>query len=48
MLSIAYGVAVAEGAEVVDTGAHVGDHFVYPDCRPEFVEAFSEMQKKAV
>jgi 7-cyano-7-deazaguanine synthase len=48
MLSIAYGVAVAEGAEVVDTGAHAGDRFVYPDCRPEFVEAFSEIQKKAV
>lgn len=48
MLAIAYGVAVAEGAEVVATGVHAGDHFVYPDCRPEFVEAFDEMQKKAV
>jgi 7-cyano-7-deazaguanine synthase len=48
MLSIAYGVAVAEGAGIVATGVHAGDHFVYPDCRPEFVEAFDEMQKKAV
>jgi 7-cyano-7-deazaguanine synthase len=48
MLSIAYGVAVAEGAEMVATGVHAGDHFVYPDCRPEFVEAFDMMQKKAV
>jgi 7-cyano-7-deazaguanine synthase len=48
MLSIAYGVAVAEGAEMVATGVHAGDHFVYPDCRPEFIEAFDEMQKKAV
>lgn len=48
MLSIAYGVAVAEGAEVVATGVHAGDHFVYPDCRPEFIEAFDKMQKKAV
>lgn len=48
MLSIAYGVAVAEGAEVVATGVHAGDHFVYPDCRPEFIEAFDGMQKKAV
>lgn len=48
LLSIAYGVAVAEGAEVVATGVHAGDHFVYPDCRPEFIEAFDAMQKKAV
>jgi 7-cyano-7-deazaguanine synthase len=39
MLSIAYGVAVAEGAELVAFGAHAGDHAIYPDCRPEFVEA---------
>ncbi len=48
MLSIAYGVAVAEGAELVSTGVHSGDHFVYPDCRPEFIEAFDGMQKKAI
>jgi 7-cyano-7-deazaguanine synthase len=48
LLSIAYGVAVAEGAKIVAIGVHAGDHFVYPDCRPEFVEAFDEMQKKAV
>ena len=48
MLSIAYGVAVAEGVSVVATGVHAGDHFVYPDCRPKFVEAFDEMQRKAV
>ncbi len=48
MLSIAYGVAVAEGAELVATGVHAGDHFVYPDCRPEFIEVFGAMQKKAV
>ncbi len=48
LLSIAYGVAVAEGAEVVATGFHAGDHFVYPDCRPGFVRAFDEMQREAV
>ena len=48
MLSIAYGVAVAEGAEMVATGVHAGDHFVYPDCRPGFIKAFDAMQREAV
>lgn len=39
MLSIAYGYAVSIGAEQVVTGVHAGDHFVYPDCRPEFIKA---------
>lgn len=38
MLSIAGGIAVAEGANKVATGVHSGDHFIYPDCRPEFIE----------
>lgn len=48
MLSIAYGIAVARGAKVVAAAMHAGDHYVYPDCRPEFIEAFDAMQKKAV
>ncbi len=48
MLSIAYGVAVAREAQVVATAVHAGDHYVYPDCRPEFIEAFDAMQQKAV
>lgn len=48
MLSVAYGVAVAERAEVVAIGVHAGDHFIYPDCRPAFIEAFQAMQKVAV
>lgn len=47
-LSLAYGVAVAHGAQMVGFGVHSGDHFVYPDCRPAFVEVFELMQKKAV
>lgn len=39
MLSIAAGVAVNDGADLVCTGVHAGDHFVYPDCRPDFIEA---------
>lgn len=38
MLSIASGIAVAEGADLVATGVHAGDHFIYPDCRPTFIE----------
>lgn len=40
MLSIAYGIAVAENADVVATGVHGGDHFIYPDCRERFIHAF--------
>ncbi len=48
MLSIAYGVAVARGASLVACAVHAGDHYVYPDCRPEFIEAFDRMQRRAV
>jgi 7-cyano-7-deazaguanine synthase len=41
MLAIAGAVAVAEEAEAVYTGNHAGDHFIYPDCRPEFIAAAS-------
>ena len=43
MLSVAAGWALSLEPEstVVDVGyaAHAGDHAIYPDCRPEFVEA---------
>jgi 7-cyano-7-deazaguanine synthase len=41
MLSIAGGIAVATDAEHVFTGVHAGDHFIYPDCRPEFIDLVS-------
>jgi 7-cyano-7-deazaguanine synthase len=41
MLSIAYGIAVAEHASRVYTGVHAGDHAIYPDCRPEFIAALN-------
>lgn len=41
MLSIATGIAVANGSDLVATGIHGGDHFIYPDCRPEFFAAIN-------
>ena len=38
LISVAYGIAVARGADTVQVGVHAGDHFVYPDCRPDFVQ----------
>ncbi|TFH86662.1 7-cyano-7-deazaguanine synthase QueC [Billgrantia azerbaijanica] len=38
LLSLAIAKAVNIGAGRVDYGAHGGDHMLYPDCRPEFVE----------
>lgn len=48
MLAIAYGIAAARGAEAVATAVHGGDHFIYPDCRPGFTEAFETMQRQAL
>lgn len=39
MLAIAGGFAVAQGAALVAIGVHAGDHFIYPDCRPPFIDA---------
>lgn len=48
MLSIAYGVAVARQADAVAIANHAGDHFIYPDCRPDFITSFEAMENKAV
>ena len=47
-LALSYGVAVAEQANRVAIGVHGGDHFVYPDCRPDFLIQFEKMQVLAV
>lgn len=39
MLSIAAGLAVNNRYRTIGIGVHAGDHFVYPDCRPEFIFA---------
>lgn len=43
LLSMAVGYAVSEGASEVYYGAHSGDHAIYPDCRPEFVEKMNDV-----
>lgn len=43
LLDLAVGVAVSTKADAVAFGAHSGDHPVYPDCRPEFVKAYTQM-----
>ncbi|MDH5723380.1 MAG: 7-cyano-7-deazaguanine synthase QueC [Alphaproteobacteria bacterium] len=48
MLTIAYGIASAKGADAVATAVHGGDHFIYPDCRPEFIHTFEKMQDYAL
>jgi 7-cyano-7-deazaguanine synthase len=37
MLSIAWGIACSGGFDAVALGIHAGDHFIYPDCRPEYL-----------
>ncbi|MDE7350966.1 MAG: 7-cyano-7-deazaguanine synthase QueC [Muribaculaceae bacterium] len=42
MLSIAAGLAESRGLKKVMLANHGGDHAIYPDCRPGFVNAMSE------
>ncbi|MCG5473401.1 MAG: 7-cyano-7-deazaguanine synthase QueC [Sinorhizobium fredii] len=48
MLAIAFGVAAARKAHAVAAAVHGGDHFIYPDCRPGFIDAFQTMQHHAL
>lgn len=48
MLSIAFGMAAADKVDAVATAVHGGDHFIYPDCRPEFIDAFQAMEDRAL
>lgn len=38
LANVAVGVAVAHQADTVVLGVHAGDHAVYPDCRPAFID----------
>jgi 7-cyano-7-deazaguanine synthase len=43
LLSLAVAQAVNVGAKICFYGAHGGDHVLYPDCRPEFVERMNDV-----
>ena len=41
MLAVACGLAESRGLQYVMIANHAGDHNIYPDCRPEFINAMS-------
>jgi len=41
MLAVAAGLAESRGLSTVMLANHAGDHTIYPDCRPGFVDAMS-------
>ena len=45
LLATAGCVAVQRNATVLAYGAHAGDHAIYPDCRPAFVDAMTKAFK---
>ena len=47
LLSLAAGYAVSIESNKVFYGAHSGDHAIYPDCRPEFVNRMNDVCKIA-
>lgn len=42
MLNIAAAYAISIKADAIATAVHGGDHYIYPDCRPEFIDALNE------
>ncbi len=46
MMAVACGLAESRGLKRVMLANHAGDHAIYPDCRPEFVDAMSEAMRR--
>jgi 7-cyano-7-deazaguanine synthase len=47
MLDVAVAMAVAVQADAVAFAAHAGDHPIYPDCRPAFLDAYEVLARTA-
>lgn len=47
MLSVALGFAEVSGAETIVIGVNAVDYSGYPDCRPEYIQAFETMARIA-
>lgn len=45
MLAVACGLAESRGLTHVMIANHSGDHTIYPDCRPRFIDAMSEAMR---
>ena len=45
MLAVAAGLAESYELDAVYLANHSGDHAIYPDCRPEFIDAFAAAVK---
>ncbi|MDD2260685.1 MAG: 7-cyano-7-deazaguanine synthase QueC [Clostridia bacterium] len=41
-LTILSGIAESKGISNLAIGVHQGDHFIYPDCRPEFIKSMQQ------
>lgn len=46
MLAIACGIAESNGLKRVLIANHAGDHTIYPDCRPGFINAMSQAMQQ--
>jgi 7-cyano-7-deazaguanine synthase len=47
MYAIAIGYAVNIKAKAVYVGVHTGDHSIYPDCRPQFINGLDKLARVA-
>lgn len=47
MLNIAAAYAITNEASSIATAVHSGDHFIYPDCRPAFIDALEQLLRVA-